>query len=77
MEAVMRTLIDFDDTAIAALDRIARDENVSRSALVREAVAALLEKRLKPDFDEAFGLWAPDDARQDGLQYQRALRAEW
>ncbi|MBP2547643.1 putative transcriptional regulator [Neorhizobium galegae] len=73
----MRTLIDFDDAAIAALDRIARQEKVSRSALVREAVAAMIERRVKPDFDEAFGLWASEEASEDGLRYQRELRAQW
>ncbi|WP_137135431.1 CopG family transcriptional regulator [Rhizobium sp. FKY42] len=73
----MRTLVDIEDKAISALDRIARDENVSRSALIREAVADLLKKRHSSDMQDAFGLWSKSSACQDGVEYQRLLREEW
>ncbi|MDO1581385.1 CopG family transcriptional regulator [Rhizobium oryzicola] len=73
----MRALIEFDDAAIAALDRLAREQNVSRSALVREAVANLLERSEKPRMDDAFGLWAVSGSAVDGVSYQRRLREEW
>ncbi|MBT9368727.1 CopG family transcriptional regulator [Rhizobium sp. CSW-27] len=73
----MRTLIDLEDKAVAALDRLAREENVSRSALIREAVADLLQRREKPRMEAAFGLWAGSDPEVDGVAYQRSLREEW
>ena len=73
----MRTLIDLEDKAVAALDRLAREENVSRSALIREAVADLLQRREKPRMETAFGLWAGSGREVDGVAYQRSLREEW
>ncbi|WP_165214679.1 ribbon-helix-helix domain-containing protein [Affinirhizobium pseudoryzae] len=73
----MRTLIDLEDTAVAALDRLAREERVSRSALIREAVADLLQRREKPCVAVAFGLWADADQQAEGTSYQRSLREEW
>lgn len=73
----MRTLVDIEDNAVSALDRIAREEKVSRSALIREAVAELLEKRTRSDMQDAFGLWSKSADIQDGVDYQRSLREEW
>ncbi|MCF1473020.1 MULTISPECIES: CopG family transcriptional regulator [Rhizobium/Agrobacterium group] len=70
----MRTLIDLDDDAVLKLDRIARQEKISRAALIRQAVASLLEERQQPDLDHGFGLWKN---QPDGLAYQQALRDEW
>ncbi len=73
----MRTLIDIEDKAVTALDRIAREEGVSRSALIREAVADFLQRRRATDMEEAFGLWSGPDAPRDGLEHQKRMRAEW
>lgn len=40
-----QVLVQLDDRLIAALDRAAREEGVSRSELIRRAAAALLEAR--------------------------------
>lgn len=73
----MRTLIEIEDSKIAALDLIAKEEKVSRSALIREAVADLLERRAKQQTETAFGLWSASDKKQDGVIYQRTMRDEW
>jgi metal-responsive CopG/Arc/MetJ family transcriptional regulator len=73
----MRTLIDIPDDQIAELAKIAKEEKVSRAALVRRAIADLLaaRKAKKPNgIDAAFGLWGPGE---DGLAYQERLRSEW
>ncbi|MCM2404100.1 ribbon-helix-helix domain-containing protein [Rhizobium sp. S153] len=71
----MRTLVDIDEKALAALDDIARRQRVSRASLIREAVSDLLLKRQGPADEAAFGLWA--EKKVDGLAYQKALRQEW
>lgn len=73
----MKTLIELEDKAVAALDRLAREERVSRSALIREAVADLLQRREKPRAAAAFGLWTKSGQQADGVAYQRSLREEW
>jgi len=73
----MRTLVDIPDDQLAELAKIARQEKVSRAALVRRAVANLLEaSRANPKdaLAASFGLWGPGE---DGLAYQERLRSEW
>jgi len=74
----MRTLIDIPDDQVAALNALAKKEQVSRAALVRQAIANLLAATRKQQADEAtegaFGLWKDGE---DGLAYQERLRAEW
>ena len=71
----MKTLIEIEDARVAALDALARKRGTSRSALVREAVDALLEGTDRSSAESAFGLWK--EIGEDGLAYQRRLRAEW
>ncbi|EFG2587015.1 CopG family transcriptional regulator, partial [Escherichia coli] len=59
----MRTLIDIEEKQITALDKLATKRNVSRAALVREAVARFLESNAVSTGDAAFGLWGN---REDG-----------
>lgn len=73
----MRTLVEIEDDAIKALDRIAQAEKLSRSALIRKAVASLLEKHEFSQRQDAFGLWATAGEARDGVEYQRSLREEW
>jgi len=73
----MRTLVDIPDDQITELTQLAEREKVSRAALVRKAIAALLASKRAPNtdaFDAAFGI-RPD--MEDGLAYQERLRAEW
>ncbi len=75
----MRTLIDLPDDQIAALAEIGREEKKSRAALVREGVEALIadyrKRRDDAALDAVFGVWK--DYIEDGVEYQRRLRAEW
>lgn len=71
----MRTIIDLPDDAVEALDRLRRETNRSRAALVREAVEQYLDALPTGDRESAFGAWSTDD--DDGLTIQRRLRAEW
>jgi metal-responsive CopG/Arc/MetJ family transcriptional regulator len=74
----MRTLIDIPDDQIAELAKLAETEKVSRAALVRQAITALLASKHSKNvdaMDAAFGMWA--DREEDGLAYQERLRSEW
>jgi len=74
----VRTLVDIPDDQLEELTKLAEREKVSRAALVREAVAALLAAKRKTGddaIDAAFGLWA--GMEEDGLAYQERLRSEW
>jgi hypothetical protein len=71
----MRTLVDIPSPAIAALDALGRTRGASRAKLIREAVVAYLGHQAPVPRADAFGLWSRDE--EDGLAYQRRLRAEW
>lgn len=77
----MRTLVDIRDDQIAALDALAKASKKPRAVIIRAAISEYVEKNAakvanddKSWLDEAFGLWGPGE---DGLEYQRRLRAEW
>ena len=59
-----QVIVQLDDKLVGALDRVARQEGVSRSELLRRAAIALLEARkvVKQErkFVEAYGL-VPQD----------------
>lgn len=71
--------IDIPDDQIAALDKIAQARKTSRSALVWEGIRKLIEEYREPRrldaIDAAFG--ASKGLVEDGVEYQRRLRAEW
>ncbi|MCF1467314.1 ribbon-helix-helix protein, CopG family [Agrobacterium vitis] len=71
---MMRILIDLDDDTVVELDRVARQKKISRTALIRQAVASLLAERPQPDLDHGFGLWKNQPY---GLAYRQFLRGEW
>lgn len=70
----MRTLVDIPDRQIKDLTALCEAEKVSRAELIRQAIAAYLERK-KPVSVEAFGLWK--DRKIDGLAYQEQVRSEW
>lgn len=70
----MRTIVDLPAHAVAALDRIRARRQISRAALVREAVERFLDAETRSDRGRAFGAWGPGE---DGLAMQRRLRGEW
>lgn len=71
----MRILTDIGDNQLQALDDLAKQENISRAALIRHAVSDFLAKHRRESDVEAFGLWG--DRVVDGLAYQEKLRSEW
>ena len=75
--AGMRTFVDIPDDQIAQVDTIARKQGRSRAALIREAVADLVEKHGQASGDNGFGLWRGKSVALDGLAYQRRARAAW
>ncbi|MET3613776.1 hypothetical protein ABID16_002105 [Rhizobium aquaticum] len=68
-------MLDLDPAQIEALDRLAETENVSREALVLEAIETLLKARTKERFAKCFNVWGPDSP--DGLEFQEQIRREW
>ena len=77
----MRTLVDIPDDDIRWLDEKAAGEGKSRTALVREAVAAYRAENQassgKDWLDQAFGIWKDRDDIGDAVEWQRRERASW
>lgn len=71
----MRTLIDLPNSQIQALAALCERVNQPRAAIIREAVAEYLERRIIKPTDAAYGAWGP--SALDGLAYQEKARAEW
>ena len=68
-------LVGITEEQERALNQLAKDSRSSRAAIIRKAIDDLLEARQKEASRDAFGLWG--NTGQDGLAYQRELRAEW
>lgn len=77
----MRTLVDIPEDDIEWLDREAAKEGKSRTALVREAVAAYRAQSSKGSgkdwLDQAFGIWKDRTDIGDAVEWQRRERAAW
>jgi predicted transcriptional regulator len=71
----MRTLIDLPDAQIQALAALCERVRQPRAAVIREAVAEYLERRMTKPAEAAYGLWGAET--MDGLDYQTKARAEW
>ncbi|HVL20222.1 MAG TPA: ribbon-helix-helix protein, CopG family [Amaricoccus sp.] len=71
----MRTLVDLERLQVEALDRLAKGQDRSRAALIREAVDEFLARHGRGAVEEAFGSWAPE--APDGLVFQEQARREW
>jgi hypothetical protein len=67
-------MVDIPNDQIAALERVARQLDVSLEAVVLESIAAFLKSHREQTISAAFGV-RPD--AEDGLVYQERLRAEW
>jgi hypothetical protein len=76
----MRTTIDLRPDQIERLGRYCARNRISQAEAIRKAVDALLppddEAELREALDSTFGMWA-DRTDIDGVEYQRALRAQW
>jgi hypothetical protein len=74
----MRTIVDIPEDDISWLDRRAAESGQSRAAIVREAVSTYRAlKRGDEGIAPFFGLWRRYGFAEDGLDYQRRIRAEW
>jgi hypothetical protein len=77
----MRTIIDLTDEQVARLARLCERKGISRAEAVRRGVELVLdceeaeEEEFERALQAAFGSWKGYGI--DGLEYQRAIRAEW
>jgi len=71
-----RILLNLTDGQMSALQTLVEQERKPRTAIIRNAIDAYLNQRKSAANVKVFGLWK-DRKNVDGLQYQRALRAEW
>jgi hypothetical protein len=70
----MRTLVEIPDDDIKWLDRRADELGVSRTALVREAVAQMRSGTSQRAIDEFFGIWRDRSDIGEGQAFQRRIR---
>jgi predicted transcriptional regulator len=75
MIANMRTVIDVPDKLIESLDQLGGAAQISRAALIREAIADFLQRKSVPRAEAAFGLWSR--RKKDGVRFQEEVRGEW
>ena len=73
----MRTIVELPDEQITHLAALSKRLDLPRTELVRRAVAEYLAHHPQSAQDSAFGLWKSRSKEEDGLAYQRRLRAEW
>lgn len=79
----MRTIVDLPEDHVKALDLIGKKQDISRTELVRRAVAQYLDseqKNMKSKLDQYFGIFKDDPTvfdGLDGLAWQEKMRAEW
>jgi hypothetical protein len=71
----MRTLIDIPEDDLKLMSLVAKKLSISRAEFVRQAVATSLAPHRQKMNHQAFGSWP--DFREDGLEYQERIRAEW
>lgn len=70
----MRTLVEIPDDDIRWLDRQADERGVSRTALVREAVAQMRTGTSRRGVDDYFGIWRDRSDVGEGQAFQRRIR---
>ncbi len=71
----MQMLVDIPGIDLERLDEICHRQQLSREEALRRAIAEYVNRHRQPMVDEAFGIW--HDRQEDGVAYQRRLRAEW
>ena len=72
----MRTLVDIPEDDIRWLDRLAAERGKSRTALVREAVAALRARDAADWIKQGAGYWKDRTDIGDAVEYQREMRRD-
>lgn len=73
----MRTLVDIPEDDIRWLDLKAAEQGKSRTALVREAVAAYRADAPQDWIEAGFGLWKDRTDIGGSVEWQRRERASW
>ncbi len=71
----MGSLVEIKEERLRELDRIARESDRTRAALIEDALAEYLNRQKVSHRDRAFGLWR--ERNIDGLEYQEEIRKEW
>ncbi|WP_114520457.1 CopG family transcriptional regulator [Altererythrobacter sp. ZODW24] len=71
----MRTLVEIPGDDIKWLDRQAEERGISRTAMVREAVAQMRSGTSQKAVDDFFGMWRDRSDIGDGTSFQRRIRA--
>ncbi len=72
-----RILADLPDDDIKRLDRIAAEQNKSRAAVLRDAVAAYRPQASDDWLEQGFGAWKERSDIGDAAEWQRRERASW
>lgn len=73
----MRTIVDIPEEDVRWLDQRAAETGKSRTALVREAVAAFRADGDMDWIERASGLWKGRADIDDAVEWQRRERASW
>jgi predicted transcriptional regulator len=71
----MRALVDIPEDHVRKLAELCERTNRPRTALIREAIADYVARHQPDAAADAFGLWGKRG--EDGVTYQRKVRAEW
>jgi metal-responsive CopG/Arc/MetJ family transcriptional regulator len=67
-------LAEIPEPHLAQLAAIGKAKNLSRSEVIRQAIASYVAATPAHPEDGAFGVWK---GGEDGVEYQRRLRDEW
>lgn len=71
----MRTLVEIPDDDIKWLDRVAEERGISRTAMVREAVAQMRSGTSRKAVDDFFGIWRDRADVGEGQAFQQRIRS--
>lgn len=71
----MRILVDIPKPDLELMDEVSRKLTISRAEFVRQAVTVSLTPYRHKMNHAAFGSWT--GSTEDGLAYQKRMRAEW
>lgn len=71
----MRTLVDIPAEDLKLISMVVKKLSISRAEFVRQAISSYLAPHRRKMNHEAFGAWM--GSGEDGLAYQKRMRAEW
>jgi hypothetical protein len=79
----MRIITDIPDEQIPLIKAVCAERGISRAELIRQALLPILQSiQTSPRKNSltnhpAFGIYKHNSPFGDGVEYQRAIRAEW